>query len=124
MREVLAQLGLEREGELDVTEARRGLRLADAQPTTVQVEPCARRARQLGDPRARKTERREQRTASVLLVRRQRALPLARDVEQVDDLVELKERPPRLRHVPPPAAPARRVGVEQAVLDGVVEGLR
>jgi hypothetical protein len=87
MREVLAQLGLEEERELDVAKARLGLRLADPQAATVEIEPGARRARQLRDARARQAERREQRAAPVLLVRRQLGLPLAGDLEEVDDLV-------------------------------------
>jgi len=115
---VLAELGLKLERQLDLAQARLGLRLADAQAPAVEVEPCA---RQLGDPRAREAERRKQRSATVLLVRREAALPFVGDVEQVDRLVGLEERPAGLRDLhPPPTAPGW-VRVEQAVLDGVVE---
>lgn len=72
MREVVAQLSLEREGELDVAQAGLGLRLTDAKASAVEVESRTGRARQLGDPRAREAERREQRPPTVLLMRRQR----------------------------------------------------
>jgi hypothetical protein len=68
--------------------------------------------------------RSSQRATSVLLMLRQLALPLAGDVEEIDDLIRLEERAPRLRHLHTAPAPARGVGVEQAVLDSVVEDLR
>jgi hypothetical protein len=71
----------------------------------VEVEPSARRARELGDPWTREAKHGERRAAAVLLVRRQRALPLAGDIEQVDDLIGLEKRPARLRNLQPGAAP-------------------
>jgi hypothetical protein len=56
-------------------------------------------------------------------MRRQAALPVAGDVEQVDRLVGLEERPAGLRNLHPPAPAAGRVRVEQPILDGVVEDL-
>ena len=124
MREVLAQLGLEEDHELDVAKARLGLRLADPQAAAVEIEPGARRAHQLRDARAREAERREQRAAPVLLVRRQLGLPLAGDLEEVDDLVGSRNVRRDLATFMRRAASARGVRVEHAVLDGVIEDLR
>jgi hypothetical protein len=85
MREVLAQLGLKQEGHPDVAQPRLGLGLPDPQATAVEVQPRAGRTCQLRDPWAREAERREQRATPVLLMRRQLALPLAGDVEEIDD---------------------------------------
>lgn len=77
MRDVLAQLGLQRERQLDVSQARLGLGLADTESAAMEVEPRPRRAGQLGDPRTGEAERREQRAAPVLLMLWEARLPLA-----------------------------------------------
>ncbi|HWC26898.1 MAG TPA: hypothetical protein VG474_09965, partial [Solirubrobacteraceae bacterium] len=51
-------------------------------------------------------------------------LPMAGCLKEVDNHVGLKKRASRLRDLHPSAPAARRVGIQQAVVDGIVKHLR
>jgi hypothetical protein len=95
----------------------------------VDIESRPRSGGQLVDPGSGETQRCQHRAAAPddavgePLVGEQLALPAASGVEQVDHLVRLEEAAPRLREPHPATLAARRIGVEQLVLDGVVEHL-
>jgi hypothetical protein len=75
----------------------------------------------LDDPGSGEPEHDQQRTAAVALVLRDGLLPLACDVEHVEEHVGHQQRPALSSHLQPAARAARGVRRQDVVVDGVVE---